>query len=199
MRRASFRNLHRRTQGQSIMETALLLPIMLLIAFNAINFGYFFFVALNLAAAPRSGVQYSILGFATPKQLELPDPGPADTMTSVSYLTYQDVAGVLVGYPNARVQVCGSQLGLDAQQRAKCCQTASSSSACAANSNVAGHDPEYDSTANTTRFVRNQVDIFYDVVPIIPAFELPTPAGPISLTLVPNLTFHRQVSMRAME
>ena len=66
-------------RGQSMIETALLLPILLLIAFNAINFGYFFFVVLNLSSAPRSGVQYSILGFATPGQFSLPPAGPATT------------------------------------------------------------------------------------------------------------------------
>ena len=58
-----------RESGQSLIETALILPLLLLLAFNAINFGYFFFVALNITSAPRSGVQYAILGGASPQQL----------------------------------------------------------------------------------------------------------------------------------
>src|SRR5207244_13548584 len=42
--------------AQSMTETALLLPILLVLALNTINFGYFFFVAVNLALAPRQGL-----------------------------------------------------------------------------------------------------------------------------------------------
>ena len=188
----------RRTQGQSMIETALLLPILLLIAFNAINFGYFFFVALNVAAAPRSGVQYSILGFATPAELKVPDPGPAGTLTTVSHLTYQDMTGVLTGAATSRVQVCSVLNGLDGQFRAKCCETASSTSACSLNTNVAGNDPEYTPSPPSSRFIRHQVDVYYALTPIIPSFRLQTPAGSIPLTVMPNLTVHRQVSMRLM-
>lgn len=184
-------------RGQSMIETALLLPILLLIVFNAINFGYFFFVVLNLSSAPRSGVQYSILGFATPGQFSLPPAGPAGTANTVSYLTYRDVEGVLTGWRGAQVVVCAKQLGVDSDQ-AKCCQTTSSSTACGLTGTHAPVDPEV-GTGGFHPFVLNRVDITYRVNPIIPAFELPTPAGPISLTLIPNLNFHRQVSMRAMD
>jgi hypothetical protein len=182
-----------------MIETALLMPIMLFIAFNAINFGYFFFVALNLAAAPRTGAQYSILGFSTPGQLTIPPAGPASNITSVSYLTYQDITGVLAGASSARVVVCSKQLGLDGQKRALCCQATSSGGACTSSGSTAGHDPEYDAVNNTSPFIRHQVDIYYQITPIIPSFSIPTPAGQIPLTLVPNTTFHRQVTMRAMD
>jgi hypothetical protein len=184
-------------RGQSMIETALLLPILLLLAFNAINFGYFFFVVLNLSSAPRSGVQYSILGFSTPGQFSLPPAGPAGTSDTVSYLTYRDIEGVLTGWGGAHVVVCGKQLGVDSNQ-AECCETASSSAACSSTGTHALADPEV-GTGGFHPFVLNRVDITYRVNPIIPAFELPTPAGPISLTLIPDLNFHRQVSMRAMD
>lgn len=199
MKRASFRRLHRRTQGQSMIETALLLPILLLIAFNAINFGYFFFVAVNLAAAPRTGVQWSIIGPSTPGGFQWAAPGPSGTVTSVSYLTYQDIAGVLVGYSTARVQVCSRAIGIDvATRKARCCETTSSSSPCTLNGVLADHDPEYIDVTNPGPFIRHQVDVYYQITPIIPSFELPTPAGPIPLTLLPTSTIHRQVTMRNM-
>ncbi len=40
----------RRSQGQSLVETVLLMPLLLLIILNVVNFGYFFVVAVNLAA-----------------------------------------------------------------------------------------------------------------------------------------------------
>jgi len=200
MRHASFRRLHRRTQGQSIIETALLMPIMLLIAFNAINFGYFFFVAVNLAAAPRAGVQYSILGFATPESWAIPPPGPSgtscpsgasDVSPYVCTLVYQDMVGVLANASGATVRVCSSMAGTPTGtgvNKIAACQTFGGGT-------VVGSpapDPE------APYFLLSRVDVQYAVSPIIPAFQLPTPAGPISLTIIPNLNFRRQVSMREM-
>src|SRR5438046_4005292 len=109
----------REDSGQSLIETAFTIPFLLLIALNAINFGYFFFTAINLAAAPRDAVEYSVQGFQTPGQLTLPAAGPAcasdPTRSSVSTLTYDDVTGVLsnssgsTACPNiALVRVCTS-------------------------------------------------------------------------------------------
>src|ERR1700691_3613472 len=79
------------SSGQSLVETALLLPVLLMLLFNAVNFGYFFLVALNVAPAPRSGVAYSIQGYASPSSGLLPSAGPSTTTATVSYLTYQDM------------------------------------------------------------------------------------------------------------
>lgn len=200
MRHASFRSLHRRTQGQSIIETALLMPIMLLIAFNAINFGYFFFVAVNLAAAPRAGAQYSILGFATPATPDIPPAGPSgspcptDALSTDPYvcsLVYQDIAGVLANASGATVRVCSSKAGTPTgtgSSKIAACQTFGGGTI----SGSPSPDPE------APLFLLARVDVQYTVSPIIPAFQLPTPAGPISLTIIPNLNFRRQISMREM-
>lgn len=52
------KGLTRCSSGQALLETALVLPVLLALIFNVINFGYFFLVPLNLSAAPRSGVEY---------------------------------------------------------------------------------------------------------------------------------------------
>src|SRR5260370_3762983 len=85
------RKLARNSAGQALVETALILPLLMLIILNVVNFGYFFVVALNLAASPRSGVEYSILGNSTPGTLHFPAAGPPSTSHSVSYLTQQDL------------------------------------------------------------------------------------------------------------
>ncbi|PYV94503.1 MAG: hypothetical protein DMG86_23115 [Acidobacteria bacterium] len=54
--------LTRSDSGQSLVETVLILPLLLLLLLNALNFGYFFLVTLNLTASPRAGVEYSIYG-----------------------------------------------------------------------------------------------------------------------------------------
>ena len=177
--------------GQSLIEFALLLPIILILAFNAINFGYFAYVAVNLAAAPRTGVQYSVVGFATPATLSLPDPGPASAVLSVSHLTYEDMRGALPSYSGARVQVCTKQLGVNGvgiAQKANCAAYGSGSQ-----TYTPASDPE------APLFVLHRVDVLYTVNPPIPPFQLPTPAGPIRISVVPNLNFHRHVSMRAMD
>ncbi len=69
------RRIVRESAGQALIETALMLPLILLLVLNCVNFGYFFIVALNLTVAPRSGVEYSILGFQTPASLSLPVAG----------------------------------------------------------------------------------------------------------------------------
>jgi len=175
-----------RESGQSLIETALILPLLLLLAFNAINFGYFFFVALNLTSAPRSGVQYAILGFATPQQLQLPPPGPSNNQATVSFLTYQDIRGVLPNSAGSLVQVCSSMVppGPDPITGVAPCVTFGSGPA------PAGPqlDPEVPS------FVLSKVDVVYQMQPLIPPFRL---LG-IQLAILPSLSMHRQVSMREM-
>jgi hypothetical protein len=186
--------LKRRIRGQSLVETVLLMPLMLLIVLNVVNFGYFFVVAVNLAAAPRAGVEYSILGFATPGAFSLPDAGPPATVTSVSYITRQDLTGAINDPTGATVQVCSSTIGLNnpgtVNQTTQCQKwgTAAATSS--------QPDPE------SPNFILSRVDVTYTFTPLIPG----TPFG---LALLPistcsssggnvTCTFHRQVSMREM-
>lgn len=165
--------------AQSLVETALVLPLFLLITFNAANFGYFFFVALNLASAPRQGVEYSIQGFATPSTPSLPSAGPSTTVTSISWLTYRDMAALHLS-SNAEVRVCTKLQGLSAPGTPNCTSYGGSST-------FSGPDADPEPTA----FVLHRVDVKYSFTPLIP--------GQLFNLVVPNLTFHRQVSMRAMD
>ncbi|MGA2632138.1 MAG: TadE/TadG family type IV pilus assembly protein [Terriglobia bacterium] len=197
MRRMTISSSLRQTHGQSMIETALLLPILLLIAFNAINFGYFFYVAVNMAAAPRSGVQYAIIGGSTPASPQLPPVGPtggscptatSSTALYVCTLVFQDMSFLSNFATGGGVQVCSSTLGFSgsgSSQKANCSQYGGPAYTPAS-------DPE------APNFVLGRVDVTYVLTPILPAFQLPTPGGPISLVLIPNLTMHRQVSMREM-
>lgn len=197
-----------RDSGQSLIETALAVPFLLLIALNAINFAYYFFVAINLAAAPRNAVEYSVQGFATPSQpTSLPSPGPAcKTSTTrgnggdltVSTLAYYDVIAVLPNTgsgnpcPNiAAVQVCSSINGINNKG------TATATTVCTAYG--ASASPAFASPASdpeSPNFVLDRVDIQYTVNPLIGG-TLPVFGG-IRLNVLPTYTFHRQVSMREM-
>ncbi|HKS95505.1 MAG TPA: TadE family protein [Terriglobia bacterium] len=197
-----------RDSGQSLIETALAVPFLLLIALNAINFAYYFFVAINLAAAPRNAVEYSVQGFATPSQpASLPSPGPACSSTvrgntsdlAVSSLAYYDIIAVLpnTGGGNpcpgiAAVQVCSSKNG-----PLNNAGTATATTVCTAYGPSAS--PAFASPASdpeSPNFVLDRVDIQYTVNPLIGG-TLPVFGG-IRLNVLPSYTFHRQVSMREM-
>src|SRR5579862_7483403 len=115
----------RGSSGQALIETALILPLLLMIVLNAVNFAYFFLMALNITSASRSGGIYSVMGNATPATIPLPSAGPATTTTTVSYLAYQDLTGAVYSpSTNAGVQVCSSSVGVlnvgKATMQAKC-------------------------------------------------------------------------------
>src|SRR5215470_3313291 len=100
------RKLLRRCSGQSLLETVMILPFLLTLVLNAVNFAFFFLMALNITSASRSAAMYSVMGGATPAAIALPKAGPNTTTTTVSYLAYQDLTGaVYAPYSNAGVQV----------------------------------------------------------------------------------------------
>ena len=179
-----YKLLNRDVRGQAMIETAIILPVLLAIAFNVVNFGYFLLMAVNLAAAPRSGALYSIIGAATPASASLP------STTSVNTLTIGDLTGAFHDASTVKVQVCSSAKGTDTTSPflTQCDQfnsfTASTPAA----------DPEPGS------FVLNQVDVIYSFPPLINsrAFNVillnycPVSGGTVTCNL------HRKVLMRAM-
>src|SRR5579864_4345230 len=96
----------RNSQGQSLVETAIMLPLAILLVLNAVNFGYFFLVIINLTGTARSATLYAIEGSSTPAASELPGSGPGTTVQSVTYLAFQDMTGALWNPTGASVQVC---------------------------------------------------------------------------------------------
>jgi hypothetical protein len=73
-----------KSAGQALIETILMLPIIVTIVLNAINFGYFFLMALNITASARSTGLYSITGDETPAAIAVPPAGPSNAPGSVS-------------------------------------------------------------------------------------------------------------------
>ncbi len=196
--------------GQSLVETLLVTPILLIVVLNAVNFGYLILVALNLAAAPRAGVEYSILGFSTPSPLtqSLALPGPAGTSTSVGYLTYQDMTGALWSPSSASIQVCSEILGLDTASppHTKCvtctsgsgtCNCSGTPNTCTAPAGSVAPDPDPEGTA----FVLQRVAVTYTFSPLlnVPPFTIPVSWLPgYSSSTGTCCTFTRYAEMRAM-
>src|ERR1700759_744218 len=69
-------------EGQSLIEAGLLLPVLLLVTFNAINLGYVFYSYLNMATAARQGAEYSIQGTNTVPGTNLPTAANVKSMVS---------------------------------------------------------------------------------------------------------------------
>jgi Flp pilus assembly protein TadG len=183
--------------GQSMIETLLMLPIMLLVLFNAINFGYFFLITLNLSTATRSGVEYAMLGGRTPGDNGLVKP------TEAANATYQDIFGAIGSPYGAAVKICTKQLGYAAGV-ANCatCTGAQTGSTCTGN--AAGNAADVDNEGASPRnFVLQRVDITYTFSPLLPPalFNLTVLAIPSCTSTGGNVScvFHRHVSMRAMD
>jgi len=189
----------RRSYGQALVETALMLPLLIILVLNVINFGYCFLVSLNLSSAPRSGVLYSIMGFSTPGTLNLPKAGPPGTNSTVSYLTYQDITGALsnpggTSSTTTQIQVCSTSIGVGSAGTSSC--VTCSGGSCSAGSSISapGADPE------PANFYLQRVDIQYQFKPLISGFPfgalLPSACTGSSGNM--TCTFTRHVSMRAM-
>jgi len=174
------RNLIRRPrhdEGQSLLETAVAMPLLLGIAFNLINLGYFWFVVLSLASAPRQGVQYSAQGGATLTTASAP------SATAVSTLVFDNMTNAVHGATasNTGVRVCSTSVGVDPNSHVAQCTSFGKTFSFSA----VPADPE------APVFVLNRVDVGYTVTPVIPgtAFNVVLPA---------SMNFHRQVSMRSL-
>jgi Flp pilus assembly protein TadG len=169
--------------GQSLIEVAVFLPLLVLCAAYAVDFGYFFIVSANLTSSTRNAAEYSIQGYQSPGQTMLPVAGPGSTIASVSALALEDLAGLANSGTQAAVQVCSKSIGITGKV------TNCSSFGPAVSSSTATA-PQTDPEAPT--FLLNRVDVTYTVEP-------PIPLSFFSVSLLPSLSFHRFVSMRVLD
>ncbi len=198
----------RSSRGQSLVETALMLPLLLLIVLNVVNLGYFFLVIVNLTGGARTSILYAIEGGSTPAAGAIPSSGggsPGTNTGSVTYLIYQDFTGALWNPTGVIVQVC-SQANIDASGKGvnttngalrTNCERCTSAGCGSAGTNGAGFPvPTADPEAPT--FVLNRVDIQYTFNTLIPGriFNIPLQAS--AMCNGGSCTFFRHAEMRAM-
>ncbi len=166
-------------EGQSLLETAFAMPLMLGIAFNLINLGYFWFMLLALSAAPRQGVQYATQGGAAGTSASAP--GTA----AVSTVVYDNLTKAIHGATtsNAAVRVCTSAKGVTGAGTSQVAQCDTYGPAFGFSAITA--DPE------APLFVLDRVDVEYTVTPVIPG-------SAFNVVLPSNLQFVRHVSMRSL-
>ena len=166
----------RSDEGQSLLETAVAMPLLLAIAFNIINLGYLWFTILTMSAAPRVAVQYSAQGSVSAGTTAAP------SASKVSTLVYDNMTQAINGATNSNtaVRVCSTAVGVDAATGISQCSS---------------FGPSFSFNANTADpeepvFVLNRVDVGYTVTPLIP--------GSAFNVLPSNLNFQRHVSMRSL-
>lgn len=164
-------------EGQSLLETAFSIPLLLGIAFNLINLGYFWFMVLSLSAAPRQGAQFATQGGAAGTAAAAPG------TTAVSNLVYENLTNAVHGATtsNVAVRVCTSAKGVSSTTNIALCDSFGPSFAYSA--------PVADPEAPT--FVLDRVDVEYTVTPVIPG-------SAFNVVLPSNLKFARHVSMRSL-
>lgn len=192
----------RNSKGQSLLETALIIPLLMWLVLNVVNLAYFFLVAINLSGSSRTSALYSITGSATPSAAVLPPVGGASTLLSVTYLAYQDMTGALWNPTGATVQVCSPILGINATgsgtvNQVPNCQRCTSSACNSATG--ASIDPSLDKDPEAPSFVLNQVAIIYTFPTLFPGrmFNLPLAATSLCNSSG-SCTFTRYAEMRAM-
>jgi Flp pilus assembly protein TadG len=164
-------------EGQSLLETAVTMPLLLSIAFNLINVAYFWFVLLSLSAASRQGVQFASQGGSAAGTISAP------TTAAVSDLVYANVTNAISGTTTSSVavRVCSSAKGVDPATGVALCDQFGSAFAFSA----PDADPE------SPVYVLNRVDVGYTVTPIIPGTAF-------GVLLPSNLQFQRHSSMRSL-
>jgi Flp pilus assembly protein TadG len=173
------RRLSRGEGGQSLLETAFSMPLLLGIAFNLINMGYFWFMVLALSAAPRQGVQYATQGG------QASGTNSAPGTAAVRDLVYENLTNGIHGVTtsNAAVRVCTSAKGVTGTGTSQVAQCDSYGPAFGYSAIVA--DPE------APIYVLDRVDVEYTVTPVIPG-------SAFNVILPSNLKFARHVSMRSL-
>jgi len=196
-------NQMRDSRGQSLVETALTVPLLVLLVLNVVNFGYFFWVTTNLTAASRTATLYAIMGSSTPSAAQqLPPSGSSSNVLSVTYLTVQDMTGPLAGPTSASVQVCspinlnGLNAGVNGSgsgQVSNCVTcTGSTCGSVGTGSPVPSADPE------APTFVLNRVDIVYTFQPLIQGTIFTLPLRASGMCNSGTCTFVRHAEMRSM-
>jgi Flp pilus assembly protein TadG len=168
------------TSGQSLIELAIALPIMVMLMAYAVDYGYFFITVAGITSASRNAVQYASAGYESPGQATLPPAGPITVTNTVAAEAIAGLASFNSSSTTTSVQVCSKANGLSGTV-AKCTSYGPSAT---------GYTPATDPEA--PHFVLQRVDVTYTVQP-------PIPLSFFSFSLLPNMTFHRQVSMRALD
>lgn len=192
--RGTVRN-ERSRRGASIVEFALILPLIFLLIVNAVNYGTFLYAWITVANAARTGAQYMVLG---PASVGTGSGGlKFATAANIQALVASDISS-LPNQASLMVKVCTNNGGVI--QTTELDTTACSIGTC---QGVACADPEGGTPA---LFVLATVDVTYCYQPPIPFWDFSNLG--IHATLLKSGTFpctasqtnvHRKAVMRMIQ
>jgi len=174
-------------EGSSLIETALVMPVLITMLCFAIDIGYFFIVGANLVSSSRNAVLYSGQGFTSPAQQSLPSAGTAGSLSDtagVAGLAGGDLSGLANMATLTTVEVCSKAIGVTQTGNGYVtnCSTYPSGSL----NYTPDQDPE-----SANGMLTQRVDVVYTVTP-------PIPLNFFTFTM-PPLTIHLQAEMRAVD
>ena len=161
----------RRNQGQALIEYLLVLPMVLLLLVNVVNFGGFFYAFITVANAARAAGDYAIMGGATVASAHIAQASASQITTLIT----TEIAS-LPNNPSLSVNICQNNSGTITALSGTCSSISS--------------DPE------PASYILTSIDVTYTYVPFIPLFSFPNLH--INATL-PATTIHRRAVMRVMQ
>ena len=184
---ATSRSLQQSSSGSSMIETALVLPILVLMLCFAVDIGYFFIVAANLASSSRNAVLYSGQGFVAPGQQLLPSAGTSGSLVDtagVAGLAGGDLSGLTSMASKTTIEVCSKKIGVAQTPDGYITKCSTFPSG------TLNFIPDEDPSSNYGMLTQ-RVDVVYTVSP-------PIPVNFFTFTM-PPLTVHWQAEMRALD
>jgi|SRR5579862_3216888 len=175
------------TGGSSLVETAMVIPVLVLLLCFAIDIGYFFIVAANLVSSARNAVLYSGQGFVSAAQQSLPSAGTSGSLADtagVAGLAAGDLSGLAGVSTRTTIQVCSKNIGVTQTSNGYITNCSTYPSGALA------FTPDQDPESNYGMLAQ-RVDVVYTVSP------------PIAIDFfsfaMPSLNVHWQAEMRAVD
>ena len=169
------KNLRRRS-GSTLVEFALVLPLLFLLIVNVVNFAGFLFAWITLANAARAAAQYQVMG---PASVFGP---PAPTAALIYNVASADISS-LTNRVTLAVRSCTNNNGVIA-----CTVTGGGTFPA---------NPAADGRPEASNFVMAWTDIRYTFRPYLPLYNFP--GLNINLTLPSQLTMRRRTVMRMLQ
>jgi Flp pilus assembly protein TadG len=212
---------HRR--GQSLVEFALMLPLLMILTVNVVNFAGFFYAFVVVGNASRSAGDYTIMGgSAYPGGANTGLTPPSDELTTATGGAHGTAGGLLVAnmiaqdmlsLPNRNsitIRVCEAPSNattspscnycVNSSGSMSCtCYNAAGTSPCGSGTGAAWPNPSSDtSTGEGGSYLLTWVDISYTYQPFVPATFRFARLN-LGVTLPNNLVLHRQSVYRVLD
>lgn len=201
----------RKSGGQALVEFAIMLPLMVVVIANIVNFAGFFLAFVQVGNAGRSGGDYAVMGSiaysgTSPSGAAGPSfQAPADRGLAGTQLVANMLSTDMLSLPNRvniNVRMCELNPSNAAIGNATCNVCANTATAgtmtCTGGSGAFTSNPAPDtSTGEGSNYTLSWVDVSYTYNPLIP-LSLRFAGLGLNLTLPGNLVLHRQSVFRVL-